>query len=78
MQMTEYYSAHIGFPGTRVLSRALAKIRGIGATVSLWRSRQQERRDLMKLDDHFLRDIGITRSQAVEEAKKPFWIGPSR
>ncbi len=78
MQMTEYYSVHIGFPGNRALSRALAKIRAVGATVSLWRSRQRERRDLMKLDDHFLRDIGITRSQAVAEAKKPFWIGPSR
>jgi len=32
----------------------------------------------MKLDDRFLRDIGITRSQALEEANKPFWIGKSR
>ncbi len=78
MQVTEYYSNLIWFPGNRDLSRVMAKIRGLGATVSLWRSRQQERRDLMKLDDHFLRDIGITRSQAVEEATKPFWIGPSR
>lgn len=78
MQITEYYSYHIWFPGNRDLSRAMAKIRGLGATVSLWRSRQRERRDLMKLDDRFLRDIGITRRQALEEAQKPFWIGTSR
>ena len=78
MQITEYYSDHIWFPGNRDLSRAMAKIRAVGATVSLWRSRQRERRDLIKLDDRFLRDIGITRRQALEEAKKPFWIGTSR
>ncbi len=78
MQMTEYYSDHISFLGNRALSRAMAKIHSVGAIVSLWRARQQERRDLMKLDDRLLRDIGITRSQALEEANKPFWIGISR
>ena len=27
----------------------------------------------MKLDDRLLRDIGISRAQAVAEAAKPFW-----
>ncbi len=78
MQMTEYYSDHISFLRNRALSRAMAKIHSVGATVSLWRSRQRERRALMKLDDRFLRDIGITRRQALEEANKPFWIGKPR
>jgi uncharacterized protein YjiS (DUF1127 family) len=34
-----------------------------------WRQRQ----DLLKLDDHLLRDIGITREQARREASKPPW-----
>jgi uncharacterized protein YjiS (DUF1127 family) len=34
-----------------------------------WRQRQV----LLELDDHLLRDIGISREQAIEEAKRPFW-----
>jgi len=26
------------------------------------------------LDDRMLRDIGISRSQALAEARKPFWL----
>jgi uncharacterized protein YjiS (DUF1127 family) len=32
-----------------------------------------QRRDLRELDDHLLRDIGITRKQAQHETGKPFW-----
>lgn len=35
--------------------------------------RWHQRRDLRELDDHLLRDIGITREQARREAGKPFW-----
>jgi uncharacterized protein YjiS (DUF1127 family) len=31
------------------------------------------RRKLEGVDDHLLRDIGITRLQAEAEANKPFW-----
>ncbi len=78
MHMTEYYSDRMSFLGNRALSRAMAKIHSVAATVSLWRCRHRERRALMELDDRFLHDIGITRTQALEEANKPFWIGKSR
>jgi uncharacterized protein YjiS (DUF1127 family) len=32
-----------------------------------------QRRALLDLDDRLLRDIGITRRQAEEEARKPLW-----
>ena len=35
--------------------------------------RYHERRLLEELDDRALRDIGISRSQALAEAAKPFW-----
>jgi uncharacterized protein YjiS (DUF1127 family) len=35
--------------------------------------RWQERQRLLKLDDHQLADIGISRRQVIEEARKPFW-----
>jgi hypothetical protein len=38
-----------------------------------WLSRIRERRALADLDDHLLRDVGLTREQAGREASKPFW-----
>ena len=31
------------------------------------------RRDLMALSDDMLKDIGLSRGQAYQEASKPFW-----
>jgi len=39
----------------------------------IWLARSKSRRDLMKLDDHLLRDIGLTRAEAKTESGKPFW-----
>lgn len=33
----------------------------------------RQRRALARLDDHALQDIGITREDALAEAKRPFW-----
>jgi uncharacterized protein YjiS (DUF1127 family) len=38
-----------------------------------WRELRRQRRALLQLDDRMLADIGITRSQAFEQAKKSFW-----
>jgi uncharacterized protein YjiS (DUF1127 family) len=32
---------------------------------------------LAELDDHMLRDIGLTREQARHEAERPSWDAPS-
>jgi uncharacterized protein YjiS (DUF1127 family) len=44
-------------------------------TADLWYERAKQRRRLAELDEHLLRDIGIDRSVALEEAYKPFWRG---
>jgi uncharacterized protein YjiS (DUF1127 family) len=36
-------------------------------------ARQKHRRALLHLDDHLLKDIGITRERALLEASKWFW-----
>jgi uncharacterized protein YjiS (DUF1127 family) len=41
--------------------------------VSRMRDCQRQRRALLELDDDQLRDIGISRRQALEEGRKPFW-----
>lgn len=38
-----------------------------------WRHRRRSRLDLLALDDHLLKDIGLTRAQVHVEASKPFW-----
>ncbi len=41
----------------------------------MWQERHRQRRALWALsgDDDFLHDIGISRVDAVREARKPFW-----
>ena len=41
--------------------------------VSRWIERTRQREALAGLDDHTLRDIGITRADAARETEKPFW-----
>ena len=42
-------------------------------TASIWLERRRQRRALATLDDHLLRDVGLQREQARDEAAKPFW-----
>lgn len=41
--------------------------------VSLWLARADQRRQLTRLSPEQLRDIGISRAAALEEAGRPFW-----
>lgn len=49
--------------------------RFLGALLTLeaWADRRRQRQVLSELDDHMLRDIGLTRAAAEHEASKPFW-----
>ena len=44
-------------------------------TVARWLDRGSQRHDLAHLDEHLLRDIGVTPRAAASEAAKPFWRG---
>ena len=57
-----------GFEWLRQTSIALL------ASISSSCERWHQRRQLLDLDDHLLADIGITRDQALEEARKSFWV----
>ena len=39
-----------------------------------WIERRRQRQALQDLDDHFLKDIGVSRAAAMQEASKPFWM----
>ena len=46
------------------------RIAEVGLT---WLDRARQRRHLCELNDHMLRDIGLTRADAWAEYAKPFW-----
>lgn len=41
--------------------------------LGLWYARARQRAQLAQLSDQQLVDIGISRSEALKEAAKPFW-----
>jgi uncharacterized protein YjiS (DUF1127 family) len=47
--------------------------RQLARLVGLWHERARQRRALAQLSDAQLRDIGISRSAARQEASQPFW-----
>nr|WP_209877680.1 DUF1127 domain-containing protein [Azospirillum soli] len=51
-------------------------LRTLRAWVEAWSrmsERSRQRRALANLDDHLLRDIGVTQDHARRESEKPFW-----
>jgi uncharacterized protein YjiS (DUF1127 family) len=52
------------------LSRVLLRVTLIAVT---WEMRRRTRRDLRKLSDHMLTDIGLDPWSTTREAAKPFW-----
>lgn len=41
--------------------------------IAEFRRRMRSRGELMNLSDHTLRDIGMSRCDAISEGSKPFW-----
>ncbi|SEA76299.1 DUF1127 domain-containing protein [Rubrimonas cliftonensis] len=46
----------------------------VAATLRRWSERRRSRRALALLTPELLRDIGLDREAALNEAKKPFWL----
>jgi uncharacterized protein YjiS (DUF1127 family) len=56
-----------------LLVRTLAGRKALLSRIAEWQRRAAGRRQLMKMTDYELHDIGVSRNQAVVEANKPFW-----
>lgn len=52
--------------------RQPAALRPLAWLARVWR-RRTERAELLSLTERELRDIGLTRYDALTEARKPFW-----
>jgi uncharacterized protein YjiS (DUF1127 family) len=59
------------FPRPRI--SVLPALRRFPAMISEWRRRARSRRELLALDDHMLKDIGVTRFDAQYQAARRFW-----
>lgn len=42
-------------------------------TLDLWNKRKEERKQLSKVDERLLKDMGISKLDAQQEIAKPFW-----
>ncbi|MGH6944121.1 MAG: DUF1127 domain-containing protein [Geminicoccaceae bacterium] len=42
-------------------------------TLMAWREVARQRRALLALNDHLLKDIGLSRADALREMRRPFW-----
>jgi uncharacterized protein YjiS (DUF1127 family) len=45
----------------------------LAETFHVWRQRYEQRRELAHWSDRELHDIGLSSSDAIYEASKPFW-----
>ena len=45
----------------------------IGDTLHIWRQRYRSRSELAQWTDRDLHDVGLSRSDILSEAEKPFW-----
>lgn len=46
---------------------------GLAHVITIWHKRASQREALRRLDDYYLRDIGLTRQEVRVETTKPFW-----
>ncbi|SDD93471.1 DUF1127 domain-containing protein [Rhodospira trueperi] len=48
-------------------------VTGMARLIATWHRRSRSRAQLRTIDDRLLRDIGLDRATANDEARKPFW-----
>lgn len=63
----------LGLHSAQLKVDLLKRLRAIVAALIRFSARSRQRQHLSSLDDRALRDIGITRLDALAEAAKPFW-----
>ncbi|MFH6785160.1 MULTISPECIES: DUF1127 domain-containing protein [Methylobacterium] len=61
-------------PAIRLSPPRLRTATSLLERLELWAERRRERRALLRCPDALLRDVGLSRADAVREAGKPFWI----
>ena len=58
---------------TEPMAQVKQKLATVGRTFRTWIDRASTRRALRELSPEMLRDIGLDRCDAIDEANMPFW-----
>lgn len=66
-------SATLGAAADAAVMAVNRALWALDAVLGAWRHRHVTRQELRDLPPHMLRDIGLTRDEAMREADKPFW-----
>ncbi len=53
-----------------------SKLARVWLQIRRWHQLAKERRQLAMLDDAALKDIGLSRADALQESERPFWDDP--
>ncbi|WP_022963990.1 DUF1127 domain-containing protein [Halopseudomonas pelagia] len=72
-QITEQGGQEYARSPRRLTGQAKALMLAVVRRVQRWQRLAYERRLLGSLDQHQLRDIGISRAEAQRESARPFW-----
>jgi uncharacterized protein YjiS (DUF1127 family) len=73
MRLTYDSAAAYAKPRSALISSLGALLSEPIAMLRAWMRHRRDRRDLLRLDDHMLRDIGLDPSRVDEIAARPFW-----
>ncbi|MCY1276341.1 hypothetical protein D9M70_250050 [compost metagenome] len=69
-----------GFVGTLPATKDQVKrrrwLQAIRRQVQRWYELAHQRRQLARLSDEMLKDIGLSRADILEESERPFWDDP--
>ena len=66
-------AARSGRPSVGFAARLWRWAVAVVAMMDAWGARVRQRRHLRTLDDHMLRDIGLTRGEVIFESRKLPW-----
>ena len=68
-----YYPGHNNSPIGEDTMTILQRSVSVWQRWALYRKRYRQRQEMMRLSDHMLKDIGVSRYDIMREAEKPFW-----
>ncbi len=61
------------FNQERLVHKLKKRVSSLKSTLQIWRERSRQRKALTQLSPYLLKDIGVSRSDAMNEVQKPFW-----
>jgi len=73
--MNQLTIARHAAPAYHPIQTALAILKHVRKRLAAWSAQRRAYAALLSLGEHELKDIGISRAQALFEAEKPFWRG---